>query len=117
MPKTTIVPLPLHVWNGRSDENSARTIRSTDDDQDIRVFFVTVAYASPVTLDVSIEVDSGINVNYDAEVGPLSLNNEKSGVWFPEGELRLSGGDTLKVTAPAGGEGVRSYITIYGEHE
>ena len=117
MPKITVVPLPLHVWNGRSDLNSVKAIRSTDDEKPIRIYFVTVAYSAPVTLNVPIVLDSGINANYDAELGPLSLDNKATGVWFPDGELRLSGGDTLKVEAPAGGAGVRAYIAIYGEHE
>lgn len=117
MPKITIVPLPLHVWDGKSAPNKERTVRSTDDEKPIRIYFVTVAYSAPVTLDVPIVLDSELGGNYDAELGPLSLDNKASGVWFPDGELRLSGGDTLRVEAPAGGAGIRSYIAIYGEHE
>jgi hypothetical protein len=80
-----------------------------------RVLHVAVAYSGAPTQDgVSIDIDSGAGAEFDTVVHAGAANARYT-FWQPAGDLVLLHDDALKFTAPAGGGGITSHITIVTE--
>ena len=80
-----------------------------------RYLHATVKYsAAPTQSGVTFEIDSGTGAAYDALLNTGTANAEHT-VHFPSAQLELMDDDVIKVTAPAGGAGITSTISITTE--
>ncbi len=80
-----------------------------------RLIFATVHYSSiPTQAGVSVDLDSGAGAAYDNVLDTGSANAQST-TFIPSDDLIICDDDIIKVTAPAGGAGITSQITIYTE--
>lgn len=103
----------LRVYSGASDQNTALTI-STPTSRPGRALFVSVTYsATPVQTGVTITLKSALGAAYD-NVIHTGTENVRYTLFTVDGDwLTYSAGDTIDVTAPAGGGVITSAIAIY----
>jgi len=76
---------------------------------------VTVHYSAPVTLNVTVTLDSGAGAAWDCLQRTIALNVNQDGVWIPDEELLFSLDDAIIVVAPSGGGGVTGAVSVYLE--
>lgn len=77
-----------------------------------RLIGVLVKYsAAPTQAGVSTVYDSGVGAAYDATLN-TGAANAQSTVYTPTNDLVVAEDDAIAVTAPAGGVGITSQITI-----
>lgn len=76
---------------------------------------VTVKYsAAPTQAGVTTELDSGIGSAYDTTLNTGTANAQNT-VYIPGDAVKYGKDDSIRVTAPAGGAGITSSISIYTE--
>jgi len=95
--------------------NALLTVNTQQGGAAFRLDKVTVHYSAPVTLDVTVTLDSGAGAAWDALLLTIALAVAQNGVWIPDEELIFSGDDALIVVAPDGGAGVTGAVAIYLE--
>lgn len=99
---------------GVSAANAALEVSTPTGKNRRRVLYVTVAYsAEPTQGGVTIELDSGAGPGFDTLLGSGQANAQHT-FWQPT-DLLLLADDALKVTAPAGGDGLTSSVAIISE--
>jgi hypothetical protein len=104
---------------GQLDRQTQKSAANAQNDLSVpagnvrRVLWIGVSYSAPVTQDVTVSLDSGAGADYDHVLATISLSNAQHGVYVPSGGLFLQSDDALKVSAPAGGAGVTSAISVY----
>lgn len=97
--------------------NTAFSLSTGPGGAPFRLDKVTVGYSANVTVDVTVTLDSGAGVAWDALQRTISLVVAQTGIWIPDEELLFSGDDAIVVRAPAGGMGITAAITIYIEEK
>jgi len=95
---------------GTSAANSAQTV-SADGPGILRQ--VTVKYSGSVSQTVTVTLDSGAGAGYDTLLQNITLSSATDGVFLPDADIVINTGDQIDVTAPAGGAGVTSAVTVY----
>jgi hypothetical protein len=97
-----------------SAANTALSV-STPADVPVRLLFATVRYsAAPTQTGVTVDLDSGVAAAYDTTLFTGTANAQNT-AYLPDGEVRIDATDAIKVTAPAGGAGITSQISLYVE--
>lgn len=77
-----------------------------------RLVAVLVKYsAAPTQAGVLTELDSGVGAAYDTTLN-TGAANAQSTAFIPGNDLDVAEDDAVRVTAPAGGVGITSQITI-----
>lgn len=77
-----------------------------------RLVAVLVKYsAAPTQAGVSTVLNSGVGAAYDTTLNTGSANAQNT-VFIPTNDLVVAEDDAIDVTAPAGGAGITSQITI-----
>ena len=80
-----------------------------------RLVMVAVKYsAAPTQAGVTTELDSGIGAAYDTTLN-TGTANARSTVYIPGDAVKYGKDDSIVVTAPAGGAGITSSVSIYTE--
>lgn len=80
-----------------------------------RLVQVLVKYsAAPTQAGVTTEMDSGAGAAYDTTLN-TGAANAQSTVYNPGGTIIIGSDDAIRVTAPAGGAGITSQISVYTE--
>src|SRR5574341_350220 len=80
-----------------------------------RLIQVLVKYsAAPTQTGVTTEMDSGVGAAYDTTLN-TGAANAQSTVYNPGGTILVGNDDAIRVTAPAGGIGITSQISVYTE--
>lgn len=80
-----------------------------------RILGVFVAYSNtPTHSGVTVTLDSGAGSAYDTVLYTGSTNARYT-AYIPDGEVFVLEDDAIAVTAPAGGSGITSSISIYTE--
>ena len=106
----------LKTFSGKGEANTALSV-STEVGSRYLVHQVVVSYsANPTQTGVTINLDSGLGADYDAVLLTGDANARYS--IFPEDLIKpfiVMEGDVLTVTAPAGGAGTTSAISILAE--
>ena len=109
-----LAPPTVERLSEASGTNASKSL-STPTGKSRRLIFATVKYsASPTQSGVTFDLDSGAGAAYDANLNTGS-SNAQSSVFIPSDDLIICDDDVIKVTAPAGGAGITSQITIYTE--
>lgn len=104
----------LKRFDGAGSNNAIGTC-STDLGKRWRFLFATVAYnSSPTQTGVTLTLDSGKGSAYDCILLTGSANALNTPL-FPTGELIIERDDVLTLSAPAGGSGKTSGLTMYCE--
>jgi len=99
---------------GTSAANTAQTV-STPTGAVRRLLQVLVAYSNtPTHSGVTVTLNSGAGAAYNTVLSTGSANARYT-VYVPNGEVILLEDDTVDVTAPAGGSGITSSVSIYTE--
>lgn len=99
---------------GTSAANSSQTVTDTTGAVR-RLLQVLVAYSNtPTHAGVTVTLDSGAGSAYDTVLHTGS-SNARYTAYVPDGEVILMEDDVVSVTAPAGGAGITSSISIYTE--
>lgn len=107
--------------SGQSAANSPLTLTTlTNSDSPRRLDKVTVRYTNggadaPVSVDVTVTLDSGAGAVFDSRHQTISLSANAHGVFIPDEESWISGDDAIVVVAPAGGAGIISAVSVYLE--
>lgn len=104
----------LHRDTDESAANASLTL-STTVDRPLRILYVTVKYSAPVTVDVTITLNSGGGAAWDTILQTLKLAGAQDAVWIPDHDIEIGDDDAIDVVAPAGGAGVTSAIAIFSE--
>ncbi len=98
----------------QSAANSALSV-ATQTGKAMRLLFVAVKYsAAPTQAGVTVDLDSGAGAAWDTNLFTGSANAQDT-VYVPDGEIRIADDDAISVTAPAGGTGITSQISVYVE--
>lgn len=98
--------------NGESTDNAAQTV-STPSGDVRRIHHIFVRYsATPTHSGVTVTLNSGAGAAYDYELHASAANAETVN-YVPDGDLVIDDDDVIDVTAPAGGAGITSNISIY----
>lgn len=87
------------VFYGTSASGAAQTV-STDTEGVRRIIMVTVKYSAAQTATVTCTLNANAGSGYDTLLQNISFANATDGVWIPDREVRLTGGDALDVVAP-----------------
>jgi len=99
---------------GTSAVNTAQTV-STPTGAVRRLLQVLVAYSNtPTHSGVTVTLNSGAGSAYDTVLHTGSANARYT-AYVPSGEVILLADDVVDVTAPAGGSGITSSVSIYTE--
>jgi hypothetical protein len=106
----------LKTFSGKGKANTALSV-STEKGARYLVHQVVVSYsANPTQTGVVVSLDSGLGADYDADLLTGTANVRYT--IFPEDLLKpfiVMENDILTVTAPAGGAGITSAISILAE--
>lgn len=110
----------LQRHTDQSAANTQLTLTAPKDGAPRRVDKVTVRYTdagvdAPVSVDVTVTLDSGVGGVFDSLLQTISLAANAHGVFIPDEDMWVSGDDVIVVVAPAGGAGVISAVAIYLE--
>lgn len=100
-----------------SDASTANAIGTvtTPVGQQLRLICVLVKYSAPPTqAGVTVELDSGVGAAYDGTLLTGSANAQTT-VHIPTNDFIITDTDAIKVTAPAGGAGITSQISVHVE--
>jgi len=104
----------LNKYTQASGANAAQTC-STDGGQVEKLLYVLTSYsATPTQTGVTITVNSNTDAAYDTLLNTASAN-VRYNLYNPTDDIIIRKGDALDVTAPAGGAGITSAISIYTE--
>lgn len=104
----------IHRHSEASAANTALTV-SVGGHAGKRLLQVLVKYsAAPTHAGVTTELDSGAGAAYDTTLNTGAANAQNT-VYNPGGTLLIGSDDAIKVTAPAGGAGITSQISVYTE--
>ncbi len=99
---------------GTSGANQSQTV-STPTGAVRRLLQVLVAYSNtPTHSGVTVTLNSGAGSAYDTVLYTGSANARYT-AYIPDGEVIIFEDDTIDVTAPAGGAGITSSVSIYTE--
>lgn len=80
-----------------------------------RLVMVAVKYsAAPTQTGVTTELDSGTGTDYDTTLNTGTANALNT-VYIPGDAVKYGKDDSIRVTAPAGGAGITSSVSIYTE--
>jgi hypothetical protein len=97
-----------------SGANTALSVL-TPADVPYRLCWVLVKYsAAPTQAGVTVELDAGAGAAFDGVLTTGSANAQTT-VYLPDPKIVIAENDIIKVTAPAGGAGITSQISIYVE--
>lgn len=102
-------------FTGTSTANQADTMTSPTCPERAaqKLLFVAVGYsAAPTQTGVTVELDSGAGAAFDATLSTGAANAQDT-VYIPDHEVWIVPGDAIRVSAPAGGGGITSNVSIY----
>lgn len=101
--RTTAGPSPDNTTFGTASPTGKRR----------KLLMACVAYSAvPTHAGVTVTLDSGAGADFDTELF-VGLANLQYDVYIPNNDVVIETDDSISVTAPAGGAGVTSAISIY----
>lgn len=104
----------VHRDDDTSAANTVLTV-TTPTGATRKLLFVAVKYsAAPTQTGVTVALLSGLGAAYNALLFTAAPNLLDS-IYLPDGDLVIADSDAFVITAPAGGAGITSSISIYTE--
>jgi hypothetical protein len=101
--------------NGQSAANASQSV-ATATGLKRRILYATIQYSTTVSLSVTVTLLSALGAAWNTVLATVVFTAQAGGVWVPpHAEFIIAPGDSIQVTAPAGGGGVTSAIAIYNE--
>lgn len=104
-----------YVVSGTSAANAVLNVSAPATSKAVYLKAVFVKYSATVTQNVTVTLNSALGASFDITLNTIAISAGTQGTYLPAVPIPVAAGDTIDVSAPAGGGGVTSTIAIYAD--